>query len=759
MQIKEVDVEKTEIFSIGRQYSHNVLVIHFVNLPNIKNKYIYYKIDDIEEEIPLVSDLFIVSRPLTMHSGKVKAQIIVRDEANETIGLTKNFTMIIKASNYSGIGEDENYPDDLNIKNYFVKIDEKVNSFEELANLVQTKLDNGEFIGAQGPKGDPGDVTEEYRNLAMQIAQNASDAQTSATNAQVSATAARKSLDDAKEFVNQTKSEMNQIKNDTSALKEEANTSATNAQKALDDAKEFVNQTKTELNQIKTDTSLLKEEANTSATNAKASETKAKEYADNLQASTDDISQLKEDIGKKLDSKADYVEQEISVIKGALINSLEHTQYNSPTMENATIPVIAGEKYRVKGWSINTTYCGLALYDGKNTTRIISNTGAFDTKITIPDGITTMHINGRTADNPISVSKFETTDSDSFWLEHDLLVEKTKDTERRVNVLEHKEGNYAVCKYGVNHISDGVIDVFLHKYDDTHDLNIGFKKKSGNHLPDFFVWQVFENTSNNVLIDKTGLVVTRTISQGYTDYLSPSTVYAANNGDGDFSDFTSGKLTGGWHMYNSKTSGDYTATARNISCKVYCDGKEIPVGETARGNEVIVDIVNRLQGSNTEKSDGTGREIVEQHFRIIFGENHKVVVDGEITALEDVLYANYYGVSYYFYNPQRTLPCFLVGDEMTRGGVLPSVNLHRSDDKCNAIRTITDTDVFEMGIDNSVDLGSFRHNRGWNMQISSLKAYPMLIMQTEQEKYLSIPQGGKAFWRGYYNCYPTISVN
>lgn len=295
MQIKEVDVEKVELFSIGQQYSHNALVIHFVNLPNLKNKYIYYKIDDIEEEIPLVSDLFIVSRPLTLHSGEVKAQIIVRDEANETIGLTKNFTMIITPSNYSGIGEDESYPDDPNIKNYFVKIDEKVNSFEELANLVQTKLDNGDFVGAQGPKGDkgdkgetstqgpqgiqgikgdtgakgekgdkgdkgePGDVTEEYRDLANQIAQNATSAQTSATNAQ---------------------------------------TSATNAQKAFDDTKEFANQTKTELNQIKTDTSALKEEANTSAVNAKASETKAKEYADNLQASTDDISQLKEDVGE-----------------------------------------------------------------------------------------------------------------------------------------------------------------------------------------------------------------------------------------------------------------------------------------------------------------------------------------------------------------------------------------------------------------------------------------------------------------------------
>lgn len=295
MQIKEVDLEKTEIFSIGRQYSNNVLVVHFVNLPNLNNKYIYYKIDDIEQEIPLVSDLFIVSRPLTMHSGKVKAQIIVRDESNETIDLTKNFTMIIEASNYSGIGENENYPDDPNIKNYFVKIDEKVNSFEELANLVQTKLDNGEFIGAQGPrgekgdpgeKGEPGDVTDEYRNLASQIEQNASDAQTSATNAQ---------------------------------------TSASNAQKAFNDTKEFANQAKSEMNQIKTDTNTLKDEANTSAVNAKASETKAKEYADNLQSSTDDISKLKEDLGKSKEAIAELYDKKIAKFYA---NSLGETTLN-----------------------------------------------------------------------------------------------------------------------------------------------------------------------------------------------------------------------------------------------------------------------------------------------------------------------------------------------------------------------------------------------------------------------------------------------
>ena len=167
---------------------------------------------------------------------------------------------------------------------------------------IEKDLADGKYIGPQGPKGEPGDVTEEYRNLASQIAQNASYAQASATNAQVSATNSQKAFDDTKDFVNQTKTELNQIKTDTRALKDEANTSAvnaqssatnaqtsaTNAQKILDDTKDFVNQTKTELNQIKTDTRALKDEANTSAVNAQSSATNAQTSATNAQKILDD---------------------------------------------------------------------------------------------------------------------------------------------------------------------------------------------------------------------------------------------------------------------------------------------------------------------------------------------------------------------------------------------------------------------------------------------------------------------------------------
>lgn len=267
MQIKEINVSRPVCFNIGQQYSNEVLVIHFKGLPDLPNKYIYVKKDNYEKEVPLVGDLYVVSRPLTTYNGEVKAQIIARDPGSAPIALTPNFKMMITPSNYSGIGEDENYPDDPNIKNYYVKIDGKIQSMDELIALVQSKLDKGEFVGAQGPKGEkgePGDVTEEFKNLANQIAQNASDAQSSATNAQVS---------------------------------------ATNAQKALDDTKDFVNQTKTELNQIKTDTSVLKDEANTSAVNAKSSEDKAKEYADNLKESTDAISQNTKAISELADKK------------------------------------------------------------------------------------------------------------------------------------------------------------------------------------------------------------------------------------------------------------------------------------------------------------------------------------------------------------------------------------------------------------------------------------------------------------------------
>lgn len=447
------------------------------------------------------------------------------------------------------------------------------------------------------------------------------------------------------------------------------------------------------------------------------------------------VSQLKEDLDNKLEKQPFYQRQDYDAITGAIVNSSNLSQYISESGEYVKYSVAEGEKYKISGWHYNDVYCGLFYVINNVTTRVTKTVGKFEIEFTIPENVTEIYVNGRTG-NPVIIDKIVLQSSSDFW-------------------NEYKQNKTAKSDYGVNHLANGDIIVFISKYDNTHDLAIKFKRKTGNNLPDFYSWYVCENISENVLVDDEN-ITKRTISQGDTDYLSPSVVYAINNIDGDYPDFISGKLTGGWHMYNSKTSGNYTPTARNISFKVYCDGKEVLIGEKIRGDDVIVDIVNRLQGSNTEKENGSGREIVEQHFRISFSKDNKSIVDGEITALEDVLYANFYGTSYYFYGNQRSLPCYIVGDEITRAGVVPTVDLHRCDNNCNAIISITDTDVFEMSIDNSIDLGKFNHNSGFNIQFSSGKAYPMLILGREKNNYLNLPKGGKAFFRGIYKCHPNV---
>ena len=334
-------VSETQI-TIGNQYESGVNAIAF-DLSELKEKWpngnIYllvsrkahtwpYSIDDGEFKIEYV---------LTWKRGFYQMNVVVTDE-KITDQLESSNTIFVSDTINAYVNENQINAKALNEQELPRELQIVYDDLITLKKNIEKDLADGKYIGPQGPKGEPGDVTEEYRNLASQIAQNASDAQTSATNAQVSATNAQKSLDDTKDFVNQTKTELNQIKTDTRALKDEANTSAvnaqasatsaqesatnasqsatsaqesstnaqvsaTNAQKILDDTKTFANQAISEVNQIKTDTNTLKDEANTSAVNAKSSEDKAKEYADNLQASTDDISKLKEDLAEVKDKK------------------------------------------------------------------------------------------------------------------------------------------------------------------------------------------------------------------------------------------------------------------------------------------------------------------------------------------------------------------------------------------------------------------------------------------------------------------------
>lgn len=435
-------------------------------------------------------------------------------------------------------------------------------------------------------------------------------------------------------------------------------------------------------------------------------------------------------ISGKLDGYEKFIPKSITVTEGKMIDVTNGTEYASEGTESIEYTVSSGEQYIVTGWHFNNTYCGLSLSPG--TIRQTSSVGKFEKEVTIPEGVTKMRINGRT-DGKITIKKLESVPSSEFWDEYKV-IKKSVETS-----VKYRD------RCGVRVVEGGVV-VYLDRYDSQADLRFSIMKKSGNGLPDFQSIATVANTSDNVSV--TDEEYPDYIFSSATDFLSPSCVYAVDNIDGDFPSLEVQKLTGGWHMYNNNTSGEYSPTARNISFTVYCDGKEVEEGETARGSEIVIDIVNRLQGSNTEKSDGTGREIVEQHFRIKFGDGFKAQVRGEITALEDVKYSLYYGIS--TINITGT-PVRFIGSRTNRHENAYDSVTRCGDKHCTGTQQVTASDIYEMHINPSTDLGTMYANRWENScTMSSGKSYMVLIYGLTENDMLSLSEGDKVFWEGYF---------
>ncbi len=175
----------------------------------------------------------------------------------------------------------------------------------------------------------------------------------------------------------------------------------------------------------------------------------------------------------------------------------------------------------------------------------------------------------------------------------------------------------------------------LSKYNTTKDLELSFGKVSANHTWQFSGASLLDNTEKSVNIDFDR--TKENYINVYTDYVSPiNTLRAINNINGDQPDST--HFTGGWHGYNNNNSG--TATARTISCKVFVDGYELG-NEIVSGYETKLVITNLIQGTNTKKVDGSGREILQEKitYTIVCG---NINIEAEYTALEDLTLNGYY---------------------------------------------------------------------------------------------------------------------
>lgn len=436
----------------------------------------------------------------------------------------------------------------------------------------------------------------------------------------------------------------------------------------------------------------------------------------------------------------EYVTLEGVRANNSIYNSTNNQTENLSGFYTLSFAVNEGDELLITGWNSSTIYSP-TLFKDNTVVEVVSVAESYqDFKVIIPSGVNKLIINGRNSNTEASAKK----------LAINSVSKKFKnDYEERGQRLTNLEALTSPVRV-VN--TNGDINVVMKNYTQNENLECLFRRKTGNNLPDFAGW---------IRSDANSGAVTANILISTTDFLSPSIVFAVNNVDGDFPTFSTRHLTGGWHTYGGKMDTNASATARNILYTVRCDGKEVLSNESLDGQRAVINIINRLQGSNTEKEDGSGREIIEQHFEITFAKGFGCKIRGKITALEDVLYALYYGISSILM-PQK--PTYFVGCRTKRGEQIPATESNRCDDKnCYEVLQLGDNDIFRMGFNPTVDLGKLYANNWLHSAImGSGKAYMVLIADDanhNQDNMLSLNKGDSIFWEGYFELVPNLIAN
>lgn len=146
---------------------------------------------------------------------------------------------------------------------------------------------------------------------------------------------------------------------------------------------------------------------------------------------------------------------------------------------------------------------------------------------------------------------------------------------------------------------------------------------NANNLPDLRGIGIYN--ANNVL--------QRTLLTPSTDFFTAYIVEAVNNIDGDS---RTDHNTGGNHLF-ATTSG--TPTGRNVSTRFFCDGIEKTDGYRGKCKDLNIIIINNVQAFNTAKTDGTGREVIQEKISLHFSfVNNKLRMGilREAKALEDI---------------------------------------------------------------------------------------------------------------------------
>lgn len=273
------------------------------------------------------------------------------------------------------------------------------------------------------------------------------------------------------------------------------------------------------------------------------------------------------------------------------------------------------------------------------------------------------------------------------------------------------------------------------RYSDAEDLIIKIGRHGGNNLIDFQQVGFVNRYAAGYSID-------RMIIETASDFFSPHQIYADSNADGDHPDKT--YFTGGSHTSDNASGGGATAT--NVRFDVYADGQSLSAGDTCIADTVVISWRNLVNGYNTSKDDGTGRNILQEDIRLTIKDG-KVTANVTHTALEALHRITYYGL-------QQRLNRFstirFVGGS-NRSVIQTSANANSGSKNCrDVVMESSIGDCCRVHIDQT-DIGDFDGN----------KAYPHSAFTSYGKSYFTLFAGAnfamlagdQTMMDGYYRFY------
>lgn len=259
-----------------------------------------------------------------------------------------------------------------------------------------------------------------------------------------------------------------------------------------------------------------------------------------------------------------------------------------------------------------------------------------------------------------------------------------------------------------------------YSYGGGKDAIVTLKQYGGNNLMDIYQVETIAKGTDWETAERTS------VYGNSSDGFSPYVVAAVNDIDGD--NPNSQRFSGGAHQYNNQGSGS-TATARTVSVSVYADGVTVSDGDKGYAAHLHVEWENRVQAYNTEKSDGTGREVLKVIHTADF-DGVDIKVGTNIYPLEDVKMFVFYGFQSmlssnypkvrYLNSTNRLVNTIESSSSSSNSGDLVGYSYHAEDAEASR--------MLEVSIDPLFDLGRRDYATGQPaMFVSSNKGYFSIV--------------------------------